>query len=91
MDTDSVRHSCDRAKGPAGTTTTLNRFYEKKVHVSLLGDSLFVWYWLNQHDMEGQLKLLPSIRQDGVKSRKLYAVPNKQTKPMGRNELKYEF
>ena len=31
--------------------------------------------------VEGQLKLLPSIRQDGVKSRKLCAVPNKQTKP----------
>ena len=31
--------------------------------------------------MEGQLELLPPIRQDGDKSRKLYAVPNKQTKP----------
>ena len=32
--------------------------------------------------MEGQLELLPPIRQDGDKSRKLYAVPNKQTKPV---------
>ena len=30
---------------------------------------------------EGQLELLPPIRQDGDKSRKLHAVPNKQTKP----------
>ena len=31
--------------------------------------------------MEGQLKLLPPIRQDGDIPRKLYAVPNKQTIP----------
>jgi len=31
--------------------------------------------------VEGQLELLPPIRQDGDIPRKLYAVPNKQTKP----------
>ena len=29
-----------------------------------------------------RLELLPPIRQDGDKSRKLYTVPNKPTKPM---------
>ena len=32
--------------------------------------------------VEGQLELLPPIRQDGDTPRKLYAVPNKQTKPL---------
>ena len=31
--------------------------------------------------MEGELVLLPPIRQDGRKSSQLYAVPNKRTKP----------
>ena len=31
--------------------------------------------------VEGKLELLPPILQDGRKSRKLYTVPNKQTKP----------
>ena len=31
--------------------------------------------------VEGQLELVPPIREDGDKPRKLYAVPNKQTKP----------
>ena len=32
--------------------------------------------------VEGQLELLPPIRKDGRKSRKLYPVPNKRTKPL---------
>ena len=36
---------------------------------------------LRPNSLEGQLELLPPIRQDGDIPRKLYAVPNNQTKP----------